>query len=76
LYLDTARLGRMSPGAASAHRDFVALAGDEGGGLYFDRFLTEGLAACPTPFATRYPGLAGWQGIAGLKANLRSLAEG
>ena len=28
LYLDTARLGRMSPGAQQAHRDFVTLAGD------------------------------------------------
>ena len=76
LYLDTARLGRMSPGAAAAHRGFVALAGDEGGGLYFDRFLTGGLASCPPSFETRYPGLTGWQGVAKLKANLRSLATG
>jgi hypothetical protein len=74
LYLDTARLGRMSPGAAVAHRDFVALAGDEGGGLYFDRFLTGGLATCPAPFAGRYPGLAGWRGVRGLKEDLRCLA--
>lgn len=76
LYLDTARLGRMSPGAATALRDFVALAGDEGGGLYLDRFLAGGLPACPDPFAARYPGLAGWRGIGGLKADLRSLADG
>src|SRR5690349_14492821 len=63
----------MSPGAAAAHRDFVALAGDEGGGLYFDRFLAGGLAACPAPFAARYPGLATWRGVGDLKADLRSL---
>ncbi|MEO2090000.1 MAG: aminotransferase class V-fold PLP-dependent enzyme [Gemmataceae bacterium] len=74
LYLDTARLGRMSPGAAAAHRDFVALAGDEGGGLYFDRFLADGFRDCPDAFATRYPGLANWGGVGGLKAGLRELA--
>ena len=74
LYLDTARLGRMSPGAAAAHRDFVALAGDEGGGLYFDRFLANGFRDCPGSFPTRYPGLASWHGVGGLKADLRELA--
>lgn len=75
LYLDTARLGLVSPGAAAALRDFVALAGDEGGGLYFDRFLAGGLASCPPDFAARYPGLAGWRGVGPLKAALRSLAD-
>lgn len=74
LYLDTARLGRMSPGAAAANRDFVALAGDEGGGLYFDRFLANGFRECPDSFPTRYPGLANWRGVGGLKADLRLLA--
>jgi Aminotransferase class-V len=74
LYLDTARLGRMSPGAAAAHRDFVTMAEDEGGGLYFDRFLANGFRDCPASFSTRYPGLATWHGVGGLKAGLRSLA--
>ena len=74
LYLDTARLGRMSPGAAAAHRDFVTLAGDEGGGIYFDRFLANGFRDCPDSFPTRYPGLASWHGVGGLKTGLRSLA--
>lgn len=73
LYLDTARLGRMSPGAAAALRGFVALAGDEGGGLYFDRFLVGGLPSCPASFASRYPGLAEWRGVRELKTALRSL---
>lgn len=74
LYLDTARLGRMSPGAAAAHRDFVTMAGDEGGGLYFDRFLSNGFRDCPASFPSRYPGLDGWHGVGRLKAGLRSLA--
>jgi selenocysteine lyase/cysteine desulfurase len=76
LYLDTARLGRVSPGAAAALRDFVALASDEGAGLYFDRFLPGGLTNCPAAFASRYPGLASWRGVRALKASLRSLADG
>ena len=76
LYLDTARLGRMSPGAAAAHRDFVAVAGDEGGGLYFDRFLAGGLESCPHTFQSQYPGLAAWHGVGRLKADLQSLAGG
>jgi selenocysteine lyase/cysteine desulfurase len=75
LYLDTARMGRVSPGAAAALRDFVALAGDEGAGLYFDRFLVGGLTNCPTSFAGRYPGLADWRGVGPLKTALRSLAD-
>ncbi|MBY0458459.1 MAG: hypothetical protein K2V38_14060 [Gemmataceae bacterium] len=74
LYLDTARLGRMSPGAAAAHRDFAALASDEGGGLYFDRFLAAGLPDCPAGFVDRYPGLSPWEGMGRLKAGLRAVA--
>jgi hypothetical protein len=37
----------MSPGAAAAHRDFVTMAGDEGGWLYFDRFLSNGFGTAP-----------------------------
>jgi selenocysteine lyase/cysteine desulfurase len=76
LYLDTARLGRLSPGAAAALRDFVALASDEGAGLYFDRFLSTGLTTCPKPFASRYQGLSVWHGVGELKRSLRSLVDG
>src|SRR5262249_40526094 len=71
LYLDTARLGRMSPSARRAHQDFVAMAGEEGGSLYFDRFLQVGASSLDPG---RYPGLAGWHGIAALKRCLRGLA--
>lgn len=74
LYLDTARLGRMSPAAQQAHRDFAALAGEEGGSLYFEQFLAGGAADRPIAFQSRYPGLASWHGVAGLKRALRAHA--
>lgn len=74
LYLDTARLGRMSAGARRAVHAFTDLVGEEGGSLYSDRFLRHGLASCPPSFGDRYPGLAGWGGVGELKAALRSLA--
>ena len=45
LYLDTARLGRMSPRAQRAQFDFVRLAVEEGCTLYWERFLRHGFAA-------------------------------
>ncbi|MBX9578822.1 MAG: hypothetical protein K2X87_00805 [Gemmataceae bacterium] len=74
LYLDTARLGRASPGAARAQADAVRLAADEGGSAYFDRFLRRGLDALPPAVRDRYPGLAPWAGVGELKGALRRLA--
>jgi hypothetical protein len=71
LYLDTARLGRMSPAAQRAQHDYVSLAGEEGSSAYFERFVRHGLAACPSAMQVRYPGLAHWQGVAELKRALR-----
>lgn len=73
LYLDTARLGRISSSALLAHRDSVALAAAEGASARFERFLTHGLAACPREMADQYPGLATWAGVAELKQALRTL---
>jgi selenocysteine lyase/cysteine desulfurase len=76
LYLDTARLGRMTPGAQRACRDFVSLAGDEGGSPLFELFLREGARAWPADLQSRFPGLAAWRGVGPLKQSLRSLAGG
>ena len=76
MYLDTARLGRMSLGAQQAHCDFTRWAGEEAGSLYFDDFLRHGLSALPRELQRRYPGLAGWQGISDLKRRLPTLAGG
>jgi selenocysteine lyase/cysteine desulfurase len=74
LYLDTARLGRMSPRARQAHLDFARLAGEEGGSLFVETFLRVGAADWPGETQGRYPGLASWRGVAGLKESLRNLA--
>ena len=76
LYLDTARLGRMSPRAQQAQRDFARLAGREGGSVRFERFLRAGIDAVPPAVADEYPGLAPWRGVGPLKASLRALAGG
>ena len=74
LYLDTARLGRMSPRAQQAHVDFTRLAGEEGASWLFERFLRDGSDAGSDSFQSRYPGLACWKGVGTLKQDLRSLA--
>ena len=74
LYLDTARLGRMSRRAQRAQIDFVRLAGEEGCTLYWERFLRDGFAVWPRRMRKRYPGLSDWQGIQHLKASLADLA--
>jgi hypothetical protein len=70
LYLDTARLGRMSPRAQHAQIDFARLAGAEGASPRFDRFLRFGFDSGDP----QYPGLTDWRGIADLKQSLRHLA--
>lgn len=74
LYLDTARLGRMSPAAQRAQHDYVTLASEEGASAYFERFAQHGLAACSSEMRNRYSGLVHWQGVAELKRSLRILA--
>src|SRR5262245_55596945 len=71
LYLDTARLGLMSPSAQLAARDFARLAGEGVSTLYFQKLLrgcTNG--KCPP---CDLVGLAGWTGIGGIRERLRQL---
>jgi hypothetical protein len=72
LYLDTARLGLMSPSAQLAAGDFVRLAGEDAFTLYFDRFLSAGTKCWPDRWLSKFSGLAEWPGIAELKAELRA----
>ncbi len=74
LYLDTARLGQMSPRAQQAQLDFTRLAGSEGGSLWFERFLRTGSADWSPATQARFPGLRAWRGMASLKQDLRRLA--
>lgn len=70
LYLDTARLGLMSPSAQLAAGDFARLAGEGALGLYAEKFLSHGSPAIPGA-ENRYPALASWRGLRDLASRLR-----
>lgn len=74
LYLDTARLGQMTPAAKDAQLDFVRLSAEEPSSLYFEEFLRGGYSAWPDSYQRRFPGLRTWHGVAALKQSLRQLA--
>ncbi len=74
LYLDTARLGLMSPSAQPLQIDFVRFAGEEGSSLYWDRFLRGGTCDWPTGLKNRFPALDAWHGITHLKNCLKQFA--
>ncbi len=75
LYLDTARMGMISPVAERAGQAFLSLAGREGCSPCFEAFLHEGTAAWPLSLRERYPGLADWRGLASFKGMVRTFAE-
>lgn len=73
LYLDTARLGQMTPAAKDAQLDFVRLSAEEPSSLYFEQFLRGGFSAWPDFYQKRFPGLRTWTGVSGLKHSIRQL---
>ncbi len=75
LYLDTARLGRMTPCAQQANVEFTRFAADKVCPPYFEDFLAYGADVCPNGFREQFRELAKWPGIAGLKTRLRELAH-
>ncbi len=75
LYLDTARLGRMSPSARQANIEFARFAAEEVCPPDFVDFLRLGADACPADFRDRYPALGRWAGVTRLKSRLRDLAH-
>lgn len=75
LYLDTARLGRLTPCALQANGEFTRFAAEEVCPPYFEDFLKNGADACPNDFRPQFPVLGKWSGIAGLKSRLRELAH-
>ena len=74
-YLDTARLGQMTPAAKDAQLDFVRLSAEEPSSLYFEQFLRDGFSAWPTFYQERFPGLHTWTGVSGLKHSIRQLVD-
>ena len=73
LYLDTARLGLMSPSAQFAQMDFARFSGEAPGSLYFDQLLDRGFAAWPASLRRRYSRLHCWPGLAGIKNRIRKV---
>jgi len=73
LYLDTARLGKMSPRAQAANMAFTSLAGEVGCSVRFDELLYRGFSAWDACLQKRFRGLSDWRGLFGLKASLRAL---
>ena len=69
LYLDTARLGPMSPTALRLHTEFVRLAAEEPCSLYCEEFLKHGIRP-GLDFGERYPELQLWHGISDLKQKI------
>lgn len=64
----------MLPAARDAQIDFIRLAGEEPSSLYFEEFLRGGFQAWPQEYRERFPALAAWLGVDGLKYSLRELA--
>ena len=66
LYLDTARLGPISPTALRLHTEFVRLAAEQPASLYCEDFIRHGAEATPE-LVHQFPDLALWQGLAEFK---------
>lgn len=73
LYLDTARLGLMTPSARSVYRDFVEFVAEAGLSLYAEDVLWNG--EFTAEHRERFPALARWDGVEGLKRRLRLLVS-
>ena len=73
LYLDTARLGRMSTRAQAASSTFSNLAGELGCSVQFEDLLYGGFQEWEPSLQQRFSGLSDWKGLSGLKQSLRAL---
>jgi hypothetical protein len=73
LYLDTARLGLMSPAAQRAHEDFARLAGEAGAAIQIEDLVKHGFEALDPRLRRRAAGLSIWNGIESFKRLLQRL---
>jgi len=55
IFLDTARLGRMCPGARRAEQSFARLVSQLGSSLYLEQFLLNGYAFVRVPVDNPIP---------------------
>ncbi len=70
LYLDTARLGLMCPGARLAEQEFGWLVSRLGSSLYLEQFLAHGFESLPVRYRRQAPRLQCWRGVAGFRQGL------
>lgn len=75
LYLDTARLGKMSPRACNASIDLTRYASEHGCDPEFSKLLRHGFSAWPEHLQCRYPGLAHWNAVHDFKRDLKLLGS-
>ncbi|MDC0935210.1 aminotransferase class V-fold PLP-dependent enzyme [Pirellulales bacterium] len=73
VYLDTARMGRVSPAAMVIQTDYLRFAAIRGCPEVLQDLLKLGGAAWPEQRRRRYPALADWEGVGPLKARLRAI---
>lgn len=75
LYLDTARLGKMSPRALDASIDFARFACDHGFTVQLSTLLRDGFPRWPAQLQGEYFGLGHWSGVLAFKEQLRQLTH-
>ncbi len=75
LYLDTARLGLISPSAQRIQIQFARLASDPQGLLYFGEFLSSGLLGGSLSSWQAVDPHQHWNGVQGLQKSLRYLVN-
>jgi hypothetical protein len=74
VYLDTARLGRISPTAMAIQADYLRFAAERGCPSSLRDLLINGGRLWPTKLRQRFPTLARWHGVGHLKRRLGEIA--
>lgn len=73
IYLDTARLGKVSPTAMAIQTDYLRFSAEQGSSHALRDLLTAGGQAWPKYWQRSYPLLAKWRGISQFKERLRKI---
>jgi hypothetical protein len=76
LYLDTARMGKVSPTAMAIQTDYLRFSAERGCSDAMRSLLLRGGDAWPSRFRRKYPALASWHGVGPLKDRLRQIVGG
>jgi len=74
VYLDTARLGRISPTALAIQTDYLRFTAARGCSAALLELLSHGGDNWPVRLQRQYPQLANWCGISSMKQRLRAIA--